>query len=85
MTKPDNPEERKAIDKDLESMQEYFSSLQKAESALDDALNAAEEGDESTEQTERRQELLDKANQIKRRLAVSIRMEQRKLAANSQN
>ena len=66
-------------------MQEYFSSLQKAESALDDALNAAEEGDESTEQTERRQELLDKANQIKRRLAVSIRMEQRKLAANSQN
>ena len=27
VTKPDTPEERKAIDKDLDSMQEYFSSL----------------------------------------------------------
>ena len=81
VTKPDNPEERKAIDKDLDSMQEYFSSLQKAEAALDEALNSADDGAESDEQRERRQELVDKANQIKRRLAVSIRMEQRKLAS----
>ena len=49
MTKPDDAEERKAIDKDLDSMQSYFSSLQKAESELENALNAAEQGDESAE------------------------------------
>lgn len=58
--------------------------MQKAENALEEALSASSnsgEGEtESAEQTERRQELVEKANQIKRRLAVSIRMEQRKLA-----
>lgn len=50
--KMDSTEERKAIEKDLDSMQEYFSSLQKTEQALESALSSSEQGAESAEQQE---------------------------------
>ena len=80
LAKQDSAEERKAIEKDLDSMQAYFSSLSKAESEIEKAFSKVTSEEEAQEDTERRQALMGKGNQIKRRLAASIRMEQRKLA-----
>ena len=78
VAKQDNPEERKAIEANLETLNEYFSSLQKAESDLETATN--ENQDQVSEETsERRENVAQKANQIKRRLAAAIRFEQRKV------
>lgn len=58
-------------------MQDYFKKLQEAETALEEYLQSAEEG-ESEESAEKRQSAMQKASNIKRRMASAIRFEQRK-------
>ena len=74
VTKPDNAEERKAIEANLDSMQEFFSSLQAAETALEAAVGSSEEP-ETEDDMEKREEMVSKASLIKRRMAAGIRME----------
>jgi len=78
VAKQDSSEERKAIEKDLDSLNQFFASLSRAESAVENAVRNSPES-LGPEQAEKMQALVSKSLNIKRRLAASIRSEQRKV------
>jgi len=57
MAKQDSAEERKAIEANLDSLNEYFSSLQEVESAIESALTSSKPEDISEETEQKRQTL----------------------------
>ena len=61
MAKYDSAEERKGIEETLESMQEYFADVQKAESSMEEALGQRSEPEEAEDQA-RREEAMNKVN-----------------------
>ena len=70
--------QRRAIDATLSSMEVFFKKLQVSEMDLEKALSA-DPNSETEENQDKRENAMQQAAQIKRRMAANIRAEQRKV------